>query len=138
MKISFMWFLCFFFPLCLFEISAFLNLKTLCVCVCVCVYVCMCVYTCHGACEEVRGQLVGVFSFHHVGSSNSDRVPRQSLLANFLLSSRVMRNSQNCSHRCETFTHFRSLPQKPQRRNRRGSSFLFSYHSEVLDRKSVV
>jgi hypothetical protein len=62
MKISFRWFLCFFFPLCLFEISAFLNLKTLCVCVCVCVYVCMCVYTCHGACEEVRGQPAAVIS----------------------------------------------------------------------------
>lgn len=73
-----------------------------------------------------------VFSFLTWALAIELRSSAQAVPLGFFLSSRVMKNSQNGSHKCETFTHFKSPPQKPQRQNRRGSSFLFSYHTEVL------
>lgn len=79
-----------------------------------------------------------VFSFHHVGSSNRTRIEcpgSPSWLTSFL-SSRVMKNSQAAVtgvRYSRTPSPLRPPPKKPQRQNRRGSSFLFSsYHTEVL------
>lgn len=55
-------------------------------------------------------------------------VPGQSLRTNFLLQSRVLGHSHTS----------KSPPQKPQRQNSKGSSFLFSCHTEVLVREKAL